>query len=109
MRTKLKKGDKVIIIAGKDKKNKGSSGEGVITYIDRKKERVTIEGLNKGTKHIKPSANNAGGRVEKEMPIHISNVMYSYEGKPARLGFNIKEDGKKVRVAIVGGKRIEIK
>lgn len=83
MKTKLKKGDKVIIIAGKDKRTKNSSAEGVITYIDRKKDRVVVEGLNMGTKHFKPTAtNNQGGRIEKEMPVHISNVMYSYKGYP---------------------------
>lgn len=109
MKTRLKKGDKVIIIAGKDKQTKNSSGEGVITFIDRKKDRVIVEGLNMGTKHFKPTnTNNQGGRIEKEMPIHISNVMYSYKGKPVRLGVDFKEDGKKFRVAIVKGERIAI-
>ncbi|OOB79119.1 MAG: 50S ribosomal protein L24 [Epulopiscium sp. Nuni2H_MBin003] len=111
MKTRLKKGDKVIIIAGKDKSTKNNPSEGTITHIDRKKGRVIVEGFNKGFKHIKPNAAGQGGRIEQELPIHISNVMYSYKGKPVRLGVEMKETDKgtrKVRVAIVNGERIAI-
>lgn len=102
MKTKLKKGDRVIVIAGKDK-----GKEGNITFIDRKNGRVLVDGINKGWKHHKPNAAGQGGRIEKEFPIHISNVMYSHNGTPARLGVEMKDD-KKVRVAIVKNERIVI-
>ena len=102
MKTKLRKGDRVVIIAGKDK-----GKEGNITFIDRKNGRVVVEGCNMITKHQKANAVNQGGLIEKEAPIHMSNVMYVHNGKPARLGVEIK-DGKKVRVAIVNKERIVI-
>lgn len=102
MKTKLKKGDNVVLIAGKDK-----GKEGKITFIDRKNGRVMVEGLNMVTKHQKPNAAGQGGLIQKEALIHISNVMYTYEGKPARLGVEIK-DSKKVRVAIVKNERFVI-
>ena len=102
MKTKLKKGDRVVIIAGKDK-----GKEGNITLIDRKNGRVIVEGCNMITKHQKATAAAQGGLIEKEAPIHMSNVMYVYKGKAARLGVEIK-DGKKVRVAIVNKERFVI-
>lgn len=102
MKTKLKKGDKVVIIAGKDK-----GKEGNITFINRKDGRVVVEGCNKITKHQKASAGSQGGIIEREAPVHISNVMYLHNGKPARLGVQIS-DGKKVRVAIVNKERFVI-
>ncbi len=102
MKTNLKKGDNVVIIAGKDK-----GKEGKIALIDRKNGRVVVEGCNMVTKHQKSNAAVQGGLIEREAPIHISNVMYVHNGKPARLGVEIK-DGKKVRVAIVNNERIEI-
>lgn len=102
MKTKLKKGDRVVIIAGKDK-----GKEGNITLIDRKSGRVVVEGCNMITKHQKATAAAQGGLIEREAPIHMSNVMYVHNGKPARLGVEIK-DGKKVRVAIVNKERIAI-
>ena len=102
MKTKLKKGDNVVIIAGKDK-----GKEGNLTFIDRKNGRVVVEGCNMITKHQKANAVNQGGLIEREAPIHMSNVMYVHNGKPARLGAEIK-DGKKVRVAIVNKERIVI-
>ena len=102
MKTKLKKGDRVVIIAGKDK-----GKEGNISLIDRKNGKVVVEGCNKVTKHQKATAAMQGGLIEKEAPIHMSNVMYVHNGKPARLGVEIK-DGKKVRVAIVNKERVVI-
>ena len=102
MKTKLKKGDNVVIIAGKDK-----GKEGKITLIDRKNGKVVVEGCNMVTKHQKATAVAQGGLIEKEAPIHMSNVMYVHNGKPARLGVEIK-DGKKVRVAIVNKERVVI-
>lgn len=91
---KIKKGDTVKVIAGKDKDK-----EGKVVSVDRKKSKVLVEGINMITKHEKPSAaNQNGGIVQKEAPIDISNVMYVHKGKPTRIGFKM-EDGKKVRFA----------
>lgn len=91
---KIKKGDLVKIIAGKDKDK-----EGKVIAINRKKNTVLVEGCNMITKHMKPSmANQQGGIVHQEGPIHISNVMYVHKGKPTRVGFKMDGD-KKVRFA----------
>lgn len=91
---KIKKGDTVKVIAGKD-----SGKEGKVISIDRKNSRVLVEGVNIISKHMKPSAaNQNGGIVQKEAPIHISNVMYVHKGKPTRIGFKMEKD-KKVRFA----------
>ncbi len=99
---KIKKGDTVQIIAGKDK-----GSEGKILSVDPKNGKVVVEGLNMVTKHAKPSqANPNGGIIEKEAPIDISNVMLVVGGKTTRVGFEVK-DGKKVRVAKATGKVID--
>ncbi len=91
---KIKKGDTVKVIAGKDKDK-----EGKVISVDRKKNKVLVEGINKITKHEKPSAaNQNGGIVQKEAPIDASNVMYVHKGKATRIGFKIEND-KKVRYA----------
>lgn len=91
--SKIKKGDKVVVIAGK---NKGKDGK----VIEVKNGKVLIEGINVVTKHAKPSQESPqGGIVQKEAPIDISNVMYlAGKDKPSRIGFKI-ENGKKVRYA----------
>ena len=91
---KIKKGDTVKVIAGKD-----NGKEGKVISVDRKNNRVLVEGVNIITKHMKPSAaNQNGGIVQKEAPIHISNVMYVHKGKRTRIGFKMEKD-KKVRFA----------
>ena len=91
---KIKKGDTVKVIAGKDKDK-----EGKVISVDRKNNKVLVEGINKITKHEKPSmANQNGGIVQKEAPIEASNVMYVHKGKATRIGFKF-ENGKKVRYA----------
>ena len=91
---KIKKGDTVKVIAGKDKDK-----EGKVISVDKKNGRVLVEGINKITKHEKPSvANQNGGIVQKEAPIDATNVMYVHKGKATRIGFKI-EKGKKVRFA----------
>ena len=95
MTSKIKVGDKVKIIAGKDKDKEGK----VLSY-DHKKNRVIVEGLNMMTKHEKPSASNQeGGIVRKEAPIDVSNVMYVHKGKATRIGFKFDDKGNKVRYA----------
>jgi len=99
---KLKKGDTVRVIAGKDKDK-----EGKIREINKKNNTVIVEGINMITKHTKPSAQNQqGGIVNQEGPIDISNVMYVSDGKVSRIGFQV-QDGKKVRVAKATGKVID--
>ena len=90
---KIKKGDTVKIIAGKEKGEEGK----VLKVIDG--TRVIIEGKNQVVKHSKPSQDNPkGGIIHKEAPIDMSNVMYVHKGKPTRVGFKFV-DGKKVRFA----------
>ena len=109
---KIRKGDTVRVIAGKaaagvrGEKDK-SSAEGKVIDVDMKHGRVTVEGINKVTKHEKPSMRNKnGGRIETEAPIDLSNVMLVHKGKPTRVGFKI-QDGKKYRYAKATGEIID--
>lgn len=92
---RVRKGDDVIVIAGKDKGKRGT----VLKVVDE--ERVLVEGVNKAKKHQRPNPlkGTVGGIVEKEMPIHISNVaLFNPATKKAdRVGFKIMDDGRKVR------------
>lgn len=100
---KIKKGDTVKVITGKDKDK-----EGKVLAVDRKRNKVLVDGVNRVTKHTKPSiANQQGGIIQKEAPIDISNVMYVHKGQPTRIGFKILEDGRKVRVAKKTGEVID--
>ena len=99
---KIKTGDTVKVIAGKDKDK-----EGKVLSVDKKTGRVVVEGVNMVTKHAKPSASNQqGGIINKEAPIDASNVMYVHNGKATRIGYKV-EDGKKVRVAKKTGEVID--
>ena len=98
--SKIKKGDTVKVIVGKDK-----GREGKVTAV--KNGKVIIEGINKVTKHTKPSqANPQGGIVKQSAPIDMSNVMYVSKGKASRVGFKF-QDGKKVRYAKATGEVID--
>ena len=91
---KIKKGDTVKVIAGKDKDKQGK-----VLHVDMKNHKVLVEGCNMVTKHTKPSAaNQQGGIVETEAYIAVSNVMYLHKGQPTRIGFKMDGD-KKVRFA----------
>ena len=99
---KIKKGDIVKVIAGKDKDK-----EGKVIAVDKKDGRVLVEGVNMLTKHTKPSvANQNGGIVHQEGYIDASNVMYLHNGKATRVGFKMDGD-KKVRVAKSTGEVID--
>ena len=99
---KIKKGDTVKVIAGKDKDK-----EGKVISVNPKKGAVLVEGVNMVTKHTKPSmANQQGGIVEKEAWLDSSNVMVMHEGKATRVGFKMEGD-KKVRFAKTTGKVID--
>ena len=92
----FKTGDKVVVIAGKDK-----GKEGVITTVLRKENKVVVEGVNIVKKHIKPNGQQAGSIASVEAPIHASNVMIKdpKTGKPTRIGHTIDKKGNKIRVA----------
>ena len=97
---KIKKGDTVKVIAGKDKDKEGK----VLSIKDGK---AVVEGINMLTKHSKPSmTNQQGGIINKEAPIDLSNLMVVYKGKATRVGFKVV-DGKKVRIAKSTGEVIE--
>ncbi len=99
---KIKKGDTVKVITGKDKDK-----EGKVISVDVQKGKVVVEGVNMITKHAKPSqANPNGGIIQKEAAIDVSNVMLVFKGKATRVGFEVK-DGKKVRVAKATGEVID--
>ena len=99
---KIKKGDLVKVIAGKDKDK-----EGKVIAVNKSKNTLLVEGVNMITKHTKPSmANQQGGIVHQEGPINVSNVMLIHEGKATRVGFKMEGD-KKVRFAKATGKVID--
>ena len=99
---KIKKGDLVKVIAGKDKDK-----EGKVIAVNVKNNTLLVEGVNMITKHAKPSmANQQGGIVHQEAPIDASNVMLIHEGKATRVGFRMEGD-KKVRFAKATGKVID--
>ena len=103
---KVKKGDTVVVIAGKDK---GAKGKVIQAYPAR--QRVLVEGVNRIKKHTRITQTQrgaqSGGIVTQEAPIHVSNVMVvDSDGKPTRVGYRIGEDGKKVRISRRSGKDI---
>lgn len=98
---KIKKGDMVKVIAGKDKDK-----EGKVLSVNPKTRKAVVEGINMRTKHTKPSVTNqSGGIVHQEGPIDLSNVMYLHKGKATRIGFRLEGD-KKVRFAKTTGETI---
>ncbi|MDM4141571.1 MULTISPECIES: 50S ribosomal protein L24 [Mycobacterium] len=104
---KVRKGDTVLVIAGKDK---GAKGKVLQAYPER--DRVLVEGVNRIKKHTAISTNQrgaqSGGIVTQEAPIHVSNVMVvDSDGKPARVGYRVDEEtGKRVRISKRNGKDI---
>lgn len=103
MAAKIKKGDKVVVLAGKDK---GKTGE--VTRVLPKDGKLFVSGVNTVKRHQRPTQTNAGGIEEKDAPIHMSNVALAdpKSGEPTRVGFQMK-DGKKVRVAKKSGEVID--
>ena len=100
--SKIRKGDLVRVITGKDKDK-----EGKVLSVNAKNHTVLVEGINMVSKHTQPNAQNqTGGIVSQESSIDISNVMLVVDGKATRVGFKV-EDGKKVRVAKATGKVID--
>ena len=104
MAQKVKKGDMVVLIAGNDK---GKTGEVLRVYPDN--EKILVQGANRVYRHMKPSRQHPhGGRIQKEMPIHISNVLLvdPDTSQPTRVGFRINDDGSKERFARKSGKSL---
>ncbi len=101
MAAKLRKGDKVVVLTGKDK---GKTGE--IQSVDPKVGKAVVEGINVAIRHVKQSQTDQGGRQPKAMPIQLSNLaIVDANGKASRVGFR-EEDGKKVRFAKTTGDAI---
>ena len=101
---KIKQGDEVIVIAGRDKRKRGK-----VISVDRKKQRVVVERVNLIKKHVKRSEGRPGEIQEREASIHVSNVMLvdPKEDVPTRVGFTRLQDGTKVRVAKKSGEQLD--
>ena len=104
MAAKIKKGDKVVVLAGRDK---GRTGE--VIQVMPKEERALVRGINIVKRHQRQTANQEGGIISKEGPIHLSNVAIAdpKDGKPTRVGFKVLDDGRKVRFAKRSGDLID--
>ena len=103
--TRLRRGDQVIMLAGADR---GRTGR--LLNIDRKKDQVLVEGVNMKHKHVRRSQENPqGGRIEREYPVHVSNVAFhdSESGKGVRLGVVVEGPRKKARVARPSGRKVD--
>ncbi|MGB3391340.1 MAG: 50S ribosomal protein L24 [Pseudaminobacter sp.] len=100
---KIRKGDKVVVLAGKDK---GRSGE--VVRVMPKDDKAIVRGVNLIRRHQKQTQSQEGGIITKEAPIHLSNIALAdpKDGKPTRVGFQVQKDGKKVRVAKRSGEVI---
>ena len=100
---KIRKGDKVVVLAGKDK---GRSGE--VLSVQPKEDTAVVRGVNLIRRHQKQTQSQEGGIITKEAPIHLSNIALAdpKDGKPTRVGFIVQKDGKKVRVAKRSGEVI---
>ena len=100
---KIRKGDKVVVLAGKDK---GRTGE--VLSVAPKDDKAVVRGVNMIRKHQKQSQSQEGGIISKEAPIHLSNIALAdpKDGKATRVGFQFQADGKKVRVAKRSGEVI---
>jgi large subunit ribosomal protein L24 len=104
MAAKIKKGDKVVILAGRDK---GKTGE--VVQVMPKEERALVRGINLVKRHQRQTQTQEGGIISKEAPLHLSNLAYAdpKDGKPTRVGFKILDDGRKVRFAKRSGDLID--
>jgi large subunit ribosomal protein L24 len=104
MAAKIKKGDKVVVLTGRDK---GRSGE--VVEVRPSEDRALVRGVNMVKRHQRQSAQQEGGIISKEAPIHLSNIALAdpKDGKPTRVGFKLLAGGKKVRVAKRSGVEID--
>lgn len=101
---KVKKGDKVVVTTGRDK---GKTGE--VLRVIPSESRVLVQGVNMVKRHTRPTQTAAGGIIEKEAPLHISNVAHTdpKSNEPTRVGIRVLEDGRKVRFAKRSGEVID--
>ena len=101
---KVRMGDRVIVLTGRDKGKKGE-----VMRMAPKEDRAWVSGVNMVKRHQKPAAGKPGGIEEKEAPIHVSNLAHEdpKDGKPTRVGFKVLEGGRKVRVAKRSGEVID--
>ena len=104
MAAKIRKGDKVVVLSGRDR---GRSGEVIEVRPDE--NRALVRGVNMVKRHQRQTAQQEGGIISKELPVHLSNIALAdpKDGKPTRVGFKIMSDGKKVRVAKRSGAEID--
>ena len=104
MAAKIRKGDKVIVLTGRDK---GRTGE--VIAVHTTEDRALVRGVNMVKRHQKQTAQQAGGIISKEASIHLSNIALAdpKDGKPTRVGFKVMNDGRKVRVARRSGVEID--
>jgi large subunit ribosomal protein L24 len=104
MAAKIRKGDKVVVLAGRDK---GRTGE--VIEVNPRAGRALVRGVNLVKRHQRQTARQEGGILSKELPIHVSNIAIAdpKDGKPTRVGFKIGSDGRKVRVAKRSGAEID--
>ena len=103
MAAKIRKGDKVIVLNGRDK---GRTGE--VFEVRPDDDMALVRGINMVKRHQKQTQNQEGGIISKEAPVHLSNIAYlGKDGKPTRVGFKIQADGKKVRIAKSSGAEID--
>jgi large subunit ribosomal protein L24 len=103
MAAKIRKGDKVVVLSGRDK---GRSGE--VFEVRPAEGTALVRGINMVKRHQKQTQAQEGGIISKEAPIHLSNIAYvGKDGKPTRIGFKIHADGKKVRIARSSGAEID--
>ncbi len=93
---RIRRGDEVVVRTGRDR---GRTGE--VIRVDRERSRVVVRGVNIARRHMRPSPANPGGIVERELPIHVSNVALRdpSDGRPTKVGYRRMEDGRKVRTA----------
>jgi large subunit ribosomal protein L24 len=101
---KIKKGDNVVVISGRDR---GKRGE--VLRVMRKEDRLVVQGINMIKRHTRPSAGHPGGIVDKEASIHVSNVAHvdPASSRPTRVGYKVLADGRKVRFAKRSGEVID--
>ncbi|HMA74813.1 MAG TPA: 50S ribosomal protein L24 [Xanthobacteraceae bacterium] len=104
MAAKIRKGDKVVVLAGRDK---GRTGE--VIEVNPTAGRALVRGINLAKRHQRQTAQQQGGIISKELPVHLSNIAIAdpKDGKPTRIGFKVNGDGRKVRIAKRSGAEID--
>jgi len=102
---KIRKGDDVVVLTGRDRGKKGE-----VLRVIPKESRVVVQGVNVVKRHTRPSSTQPGGIIEKEAPIHVSNLALAdpKDGKATRVGYKVLEDGRKVRFAKRSGEVIDV-